>query len=136
MTADLSGPDLNRAIAEAMGWRGLVLRGHAAGRAWWGDLPRRTVRAGKYPVPDFERSLDAQRDGPWKMLHEAGYLMGQAQYVVNAPPLVRYQYWWAGWRYTQTRIGDRAGEEDARTAALSTLAALLAMNAAKEVVHG
>jgi len=137
MVADLSGPDLNRAIAEQLGWRFKKVPDHfyrlddpmraehyarvsENGEEWvWS-------RSGFTYAPDFERSLDAQRDGPWKMLHEAGWAM-----VIESGT----GRWFATW-YTPHQPHDflrgrqygGVGDTPAVACARATLAALLAMN--------
>lgn len=98
MSDELSGRDLDRAIAEAMGWRvWLTQHGQYTHAVWQtgADEPwKRTQRAYWNPeayteitwreidpmkhiesesVPRFHASLDALRDGPEKVLREAGW---------------------------------------------------------------
>lgn len=70
--------DLNRALAEAMGWRvrntpsvGPALYEVPRGQRDW-EIDGCSLYGGYANVPDFATSLDALRDGPERVLREAG----------------------------------------------------------------
>lgn len=115
MPADLSGPDLDRAIAEAMGYKPHEWHG---GTYWSGPN-------NAHLDPDhwaFSSSLDDQCDGPWKMLWEAGWISSHQDYPDAFP-----EWDWEPGEEHDPRICTGRGGTLALAAARATLAALEAM---------
>lgn len=71
MTTQLEGRALDRAIAELMGWKfaqhPFVTGNYSTREALAGGSWRR--------IPAFTESLDALRDGPERVLREAGWIL-------------------------------------------------------------
>lgn len=121
MTDELDGDALNRAIAEAMGWAQYK---HAPG-VWSRSRTRRFgQRMTVYTLPDFAHSDDALRE-PERVLRAAGWRQSHIE-------MTDYQEWY--WHHPADGGKDAPadGTMDDPVRARACLAALLAMNAAKE----
>ena len=116
--SDLTGRDLDRAIAEAMGWEQNEFE-----TAYWYDEPGADAPSDR-PLPHFHRSLDALRDGPEKVLREASMVLG-----LHVEPTVAR----AGWASLAASRIDYSGygSTEAEARARACLAALQTPEGAK-----
>lgn len=129
-TEPLVGRSLDRAIAEAMGWTHFhgdasLIDGKFDRGVLPGDDSGRTYR-----VPAFHESLDALRDGPEKVLREAGWWM--CLYEGGEAPNT---FWLIEWRHP--RLATAPLEMTATTESVARAnAALKALTALQEVNRG
>ena len=115
---ELSGDELDRAIAEAMGATAPCGYRDFDGTGCHLSLGSHVGAMHEYEAPEFDMSLDALRDGPEKVLREAGLLLSVWQ-----PHQARVN---AGWHSdTKAWLGNGGTEAEAR--ARAALAALVAM---------
>lgn len=114
----LSGRDLDRAIAEAMGW---TFYARNAGEDDWYATHDGTYR--NQHLPSFSTSLDALSEGPEKVLRETGLtlIVGQRD------------GWYAVWEQWDVQhhndLHDYEGESNISEAEARALAALAALRA-------